>query len=110
MMEKMKYRDIEFTLWDSIDVAGDKTLAEFIDYFRDQHNLVIDSIYYGVAPLYMSARPKPERMSSEMSQLVELVTKQKIYPNVKKISLLVVCDDVEDIPDVHYYLSKQRMS
>lgn len=112
---KKKYNDVEFTRWDSIDVTGDITLAEFIEYLRDQHKLDITGIIYGSSMIYTSYMPKPERMNMKMTTLVESITRQEIDLTAKSLHFQITCvtldgEDIEDVPDVRYILPKRRIS
>lgn len=44
---KQKYYEKEFTIWDRFEVKGDMTLREFIDYFKNVHNLEVTMLTQG---------------------------------------------------------------
>ena len=55
---RTQYNDVEWTLWDRFDVPGLKedgsemTLRDFLDYFKNQHQLDINMLSYDVSILY----------------------------------------------------------
>ena len=100
---KMKYNDsVEWSLWDRFDVEGDVTLQQFIDLFKEKHNLQITMISSDVSMLYSFFMPKKkleERLAMTVSKLVETVTKKSIPDHVKAI-VLEVCVNESSGEDV----------
>lgn len=111
---KNKYYDREFTLWDRFEVNGEITLREFMDYFKNEHNLEITMLSQGVCMLYSFFLPPAkaaERMNMGMSELVEKVSKKTIEPHVKALVFELCCNDVNgedvEVPYVKYNLARQ---
>ncbi|ORX50072.1 ubiquitin-activating enzyme E1 [Piromyces finnis] len=97
--QKMKYYDIEWTLWDRFDVEGDITLQELIDLFKEKHELEITMMSSGVSMLYSSfMQPKKlqERLNMKISTLVETVSKKPIPDHIKSLVLELCVNDKND--------------
>lgn len=112
---KTKYYDKEFTLWDRFELDGEMTLKEFMDYFKNQHNLDITMLSQGVCMLYSFFLPPAkaaERMNLGMSELVEKVSKKPIEPHVKALVFELCCNDTEgedvEVPYVKYNLPRKN--
>lgn len=111
---KTKYYDKEFTLWDRFEIDGDKTLKEFMDHFKQEHNLEITMLSQGVCMLYSFFLPPAkaaERMNLTMSELVERVSKKSIEPHVRALVFELCCNDPAgedvEVPYVKYNLTRR---
>ena len=106
--KRQKYLDKEFTLWDRFEVKGDMTLEELIEYFKKTHKLAPNMISAGMSVIYsphfMRQASKAQDMKRKISELYETVTKSKIPPHVRSLTLDMLCDDLEgnDVEDVPY--------
>ena len=106
--KRQKYLDKEFTLWDRFEVKGDMTLEELIEYFKKTHKLAPNMISAGMSVIYsphfMRQASKAQDMKRKISDLYETVTKSKIPPHVRSLTLDMLCDDLEgnDVEDVPY--------
>ena len=110
---KQKYYENEFTIWDRFEIEGEMTLREFIDYFKQVHDLEITMLTQGVTMLYsffISQEKLKERYEMSLTELVRKVSKKRIEPHVKALVFEICCndrngDDVE-VPFVVYKFPK----
>ncbi|XP_077492536.1 ubiquitin-like modifier-activating enzyme 1 [Amblyomma americanum] len=109
---KLNGRD--FTLWDLFEVQGELTLKQFLDYFKNKHNVEITMMSYGVSMLYSFIMQPPkvtERLNLPMSQVVRQVSKKPIEPHVRSLIFDLWCNDsngveLDDVLTVRYLLPK----
>lgn len=110
---KQKYYNNEFTIWDRFEVEGEMTLREFIDYFKNVHNLEVTMLTQGVTMLYsffLSQAKVKERNEMTLTELVRKVSKKKIDPQVKALVFEICCNDDTgedvEVPYVRYILPR----
>ncbi|XP_067854572.1 ubiquitin-like modifier-activating enzyme 1 [Heptranchias perlo] len=114
---KQKYGDIEWTIWDRFNVQGIKqngeemTLKEFLDYFKNKHNLDVTFVTCGICMLYgsiMSEEKQKERLSQRLSEIVTILQEKDIEDHVKALMIEIGCNDEmeEDfeVPPVCYQI------
>ncbi|KAG0265948.1 SPS-sensor component ptr3 [Actinomortierella ambigua] len=93
---KFKYHEVEWTLWDRFDIHEDMTLQQFIQYFKDKHELDVAMVSTGVSMLYTSFMPqakKQDRLRMKFSELVENVSRKATPPHVKAFTVEIMCYD-----------------
>ncbi|XP_072136899.1 ubiquitin-like modifier-activating enzyme 1 [Mobula birostris] len=116
---KKKCHDIEWTLWDRINVQGiqpngnEMTLEEFLNYFKAKHNLDVIFIHCGSCMVYachMTPSQLKERLSQRMSEIVAKLQGKVIENHVKVLMFEVDYshengeeDDLE-VPPVYYWI------
>lgn len=108
---KLRYYDIEFTIWDRFEINGELTLQEFIDYFKNKHRLSITMISQGNTLLYsffLSKEKLAERINLKMTEVLKRISKRSIEPYVRSLVFELCCNDEmeEDVevPYVRYVL------
>uniref|UniRef100_A0A131Z3G4 E1 ubiquitin-activating enzyme n=1 Tax=Rhipicephalus appendiculatus TaxID=34631 RepID=A0A131Z3G4_RHIAP len=104
----------EYTLWDRIEIQGELTLKQFLDYFKTKHEVEITMLSHGLSIIYSFTMSPPklnERLDLPMSEVVAQVSKKPIEPHVRNLIFDLLCndkngEDIEDMPPVHYLLPK----
>ena len=107
LAKKQKYYDTEFTMWDRFELEGEMTLQQFLDYFKNEHKMIITMLSQGVSLLYANffdAKKQQERLALPLTRVVELGTKKKIEPWVRSLVFELCCSDLndEDIDETPY--------
>lgn len=99
---KLKYNDVEWTIWDRFTVQGEMTLTEFLEYFEREHKLTVTMLSCGVSMLYsffMNKKVLEERKKKTMSTIYQEVTKKPLPKHVHNL-VFEVCVDNADGEDV----------
>lgn len=111
---KQKYYENEFTIWDRFEIGGEMTLREFIDYFKNVHDLEITMLTQGVTMLYsffISQEKLKERYEMSLTELVRKVSKKRIEPHVKALVFEICCNDRNgedvEVPFIVYKFPKK---
>jgi len=99
-----------WSLWDRFDVEGELTLQQFLNYFKEKHQLELTMISCGACIIYSFFMPKDklaERLPKKVSEVVQNVSKLPLPPSKNSLTMEICCnrmeDDAEvDVPYVHY--------
>jgi len=101
-----------WTLWDRFDIdeGRDITLQEFVDYFKEKHQLEIVMISSGVCMIYgffMGKDKLSERMPKKLSEVIATVSKLPLPENKDHLTLEICVNRIEDdeeadVPYVRY--------
>lgn len=107
-----KFRDREFTIWDRLEIEGELTLAQLLDYFKLNHEVEVTSLLEGARILYDSYSPPPSTgMDLGVSKVLEIVSEQEIDNGRRALMLQVMGKDtnsgeVVEMPEVRYVLRR----
>jgi len=107
---KKQYLDKTFTIWDRIDIKiGNVTLQAVLDYFENEHGIVIDMLGVGSALIYSNWTAKSkERLVKKLTTVVEEVTGIPLPPKQRYFMLEPTASDLDgndiaDLPTVCYW-------
>uniref|UniRef100_A0A183CG16 E1 ubiquitin-activating enzyme n=1 Tax=Globodera pallida TaxID=36090 RepID=A0A183CG16_GLOPA len=107
--QKKKYRDIEFTLWDRLEVNGPMTLGQLIEWIETQTGLHVSMMSSGVALLYAFFQPLAkvkERRATDVIKVVEDVSRVKVPEHRRALVFEAMTQNDKDedveIPFVKY--------
>jgi len=86
-----------WTLWDTLDVEGDLTFQEMIDFFKTKHGLVVTSAAAGVSLIYNAYIPKyKERLNKKVSDVLRATGGLDENTDVTYVFMSVQCELTED--------------
>jgi len=102
-----------WTLWDRFDIdeGRDITLQEFLDYFKERHQLEVSMVSSGVSMIYsffLSKEKLHERLPKKLSEVIALVSKQPIAETKEYLTLEICVNRVEDDEEVDVPFVKYR--
>jgi ubiquitin-activating enzyme E1 len=96
----VKYKELEWSLWDRWILEGDLTVQEVLDWFSAK-GLRAYSISCGQSLLYNDIFPKhKERLGKKMSELVVTVAKQELPESRGHFDVVVACEGEDDEEDL----------
>jgi ubiquitin-activating enzyme E1 len=55
---RLKYGEVEWTLWDKIEFEGNPPLREIINWFQNKHGLELNMVSSGVSMIWSQFMPK----------------------------------------------------
>jgi len=102
--QKTKIRENwTWNLWDRFNIDGDITLQEFLNYFKEKHQLEVTMISCGVSMIYsffLNKDKLAERLPMKISQVVALVSKQPLSEKKRSLTFEICVNRIEDDEDV----------
>ncbi|KAH6937113.1 hypothetical protein HPB50_025574 [Hyalomma asiaticum] len=112
---KKKFRDIEYTMWTSLDIEGELTLEKFLQHFKEKYEVEILMLSEGPRILYAYFMPPtPRRLKMNMSEVVEDVSRRKIDPGKRSLVFQLMCHDSQgndvELPQVQKKLTTPFLS
>ncbi|XP_049268865.1 ubiquitin-like modifier-activating enzyme 1 [Rhipicephalus sanguineus] len=109
---KKQFRNQEFSFWNCIEIKGELTLAELLEYFRMQLDVEVTSVLEGTRTLYdANAPPSRTLMKLAVSKFLERVFMAKIDRQTRTLALRITGKDTNsgaevELPEVRYVLRK----
>lgn len=62
-------------MWDKVEIRGELTLKQFLDYFKKEYCLIVQMINYDVVTLFSNySDPEVIRKRHEMKYIVALIS------------------------------------
>ncbi|KAL3205780.1 hypothetical protein MRX96_040645 [Rhipicephalus microplus] len=105
-----KFRNQEYSFWNCLEIQGEMTLAQLLEYFRLEHELEVMSVSEGDHTLYDANTPPSQAlMKIAVSKVVERVSKAEIDSGTLALTLQVAGRDTNsgeevEVPQVRYLL------
>lgn len=102
-----KLGDKEFTMWDHLDIKGDKSLLTLRQEIEAFYGVEVDSINYGKKCVYNGLIPghlNDARDNLLMSELFKTLEVDVIPGNCMTLSIMLDTDEDFEEPDVRYFL------
>ena len=86
-----------YTEWDQMEIVGDLTVQEVKDWFTEKHGVNASMISRGSSLLYAEFMPAhASRLERKVTDLVRDSTGEEFDESVKRLELVVSCEDDED--------------
>ncbi len=90
-----------WNLWDRIEIDRQMTLKELLDHFEEKFKLKINMLSSGMSLLHSSfGKPNTAKLSKELGELYEEISKVKLDPRTKYLSFSPLCIDPETFDEV----------
>jgi ubiquitin-activating enzyme E1 len=107
----IKYKEAEFTMWDTFEIKYSMTLKQMLEYFETQYAFELEYINFGNLMIYSFFMPPKkinERMGMKIEDIIEKIQDKKIDQNMIVLATGVEPeddndDDDIDIPSIKYY-------
>ena len=93
--QKIQGLSSSFTLWDRIDIHGDKTLKEIIDILSVEHQLTVCMMTCGKTPLYADYLMNNDSqfcLEMSISKLIEYKSKKSLSSKTSYLILDAICE------------------
>ncbi|XP_049268864.1 ubiquitin-like modifier-activating enzyme 1 [Rhipicephalus sanguineus] len=107
-----KFRNQEFSFWNCIEIKGELTLSELLEYFRIQLDVEVMRVLEGTRTLYdADAPPSRTIMKLAVSKVLERMSMAKIDRQIRTLALRITGKDINsgekvELPEVRYRLRK----
>ncbi|XP_049268863.1 ubiquitin-like modifier-activating enzyme 1 [Rhipicephalus sanguineus] len=107
-----KFRNQEYSFWNCLEIKGELTLSELLEYFRLKHEVEVISVLEGAQTLYDANEPPSSAlMKLAVSEVLERVSQAKIDSGTLALTLQVTGKDTNsgeevEVPEVRYLLRR----
>lgn len=98
LVKKHQVGGKEYSIWDTFVIHQDYTLGEFIKYFKDTHNLVIDTVMYGNFMIY-GIMLSLAKINKRLSMKIKTIIEEELKVKLEKSITLQICTDTDDLED-----------